>query len=141
METERAFIDRIKDARAKRLASVFTYNADVDRIIALAERAIDTTWKPLEEFVPAPGVFILVTKEGHTERGIWQANGGVLPGDFDGFVISQTQKVRPQAFTHFFPLRVLWKGPGVVPHQYHPSTIHQGDCSVCGHTREAHGDD
>lgn len=120
METERQFLNRIKKNRENRSAAVLAGGADADRMIALIERAIDTTWKPMSEFVPGPGVFILVTKTGHTERGVWQVNGGVLPGDFDGFIIGQTQKVRPEAFAYFFSLRVLWKGPGVVPHEYGP---------------------
>jgi hypothetical protein len=31
-----------------------------------------------------------------------------------------------------------WTGPGDKPHEYHPDLMAMGDCSVCGHTREAH---
>ena len=32
----------------------------------------------------------------------------------------------------------MWKGPGETPHRYSPDYMSQGDCRVCGHTREAH---
>ena len=32
----------------------------------------------------------------------------------------------------------MWKGPGETPHRYSPDYMAQGDCQVCGHTREAH---
>ena len=32
----------------------------------------------------------------------------------------------------------VWKGPGETPHRYSPDYMSQGDCRVCGHTREAH---
>lgn len=31
-----------------------------------------------------------------------------------------------------------WKGPGEKPHAYSPDYMAMGDCSVCGHTRDAH---
>lgn len=31
-----------------------------------------------------------------------------------------------------------WLGPGTEPHDYHPDTMAMGDCSVCGHTYDAH---
>ena len=31
-----------------------------------------------------------------------------------------------------------WKGPGETPHRYSPDYMAQGDCKICGHTREAH---
>lgn len=31
-----------------------------------------------------------------------------------------------------------WKGPGEKPHRYSPDYMAQGDCQICGHTREAH---
>jgi hypothetical protein len=33
---------------------------------------------------------------------------------------------------------VAWRGPGTHPHDYHPDIMAMGDCSVCGHTYEAH---
>ncbi len=33
---------------------------------------------------------------------------------------------------------VAWRGPGIHPHDYHPDIMAMGDCSVCGHTYEAH---
>ena len=32
----------------------------------------------------------------------------------------------------------IWKGPGETPHRYSPDYMAQGDCQICGHTREAH---
>lgn len=140
METERQFYDRIKANRERRSASILASGLDADRMLELIDRAIETTWKPMDQFTPHPGVFILVTKDGRVERGIWQVKGDIFPGDFDGFVITQTQKVRPEVFTYFFDLRVLWNGPGVIPHDYFPDLQAQGDCTFCGHKREAHHD-
>lgn len=31
-----------------------------------------------------------------------------------------------------------WSGPGTQPHDYFPDIQAMGDCSVCGHTYQAH---
>ncbi|SUZ34090.1 hypothetical protein ROE7235_03872 [Roseibaca ekhonensis] len=34
--------------------------------------------------------------------------------------------------------KTAWLGPGEKPHEYKPDWIAQGDCAICGHTRDAH---
>ena len=34
--------------------------------------------------------------------------------------------------------KVAWRGPGEIAHRYSPDWMAQGDCQICGHTREAH---
>lgn len=50
----------------------------------------------------------------------------------------EAEAIRAIAPTDVLAAASAWKGPGETPHRYSPDYMSQGDCRVCGHTREAH---